>query len=118
MWVPLTDIPPATGGLIYLEDSDDVDTSELDRLRSVSDRPEDERPISHDLTWVAQELGRRWLWADYRAGDIAIHSPQVVHASLDTTTDAMRLSADLRFLAAGEAPDPRWQQPWAGDDGY
>jgi ectoine hydroxylase-related dioxygenase (phytanoyl-CoA dioxygenase family) len=118
MWIPLTDTPLATGGLIYLEDSDDVDVSELDRLRAVSDRPDDERPISHDLAWVAEQLGRRWRWADYRAGDVAIHSPRVVHASLDTTTDAMRLSADLRFLAAGEHPDPRWLQAWAGDDGY
>lgn len=118
MWIPLTDIPLATGGLIYLEDSDGVDPSELDRLRSVSDRLEDERPISHNLAWVAEELGRRWRWADYRAGDIAVHSPRVVHASLDTTTDAMRLSADLRFLADGEPPDPRWLRPWAGDDGY
>lgn len=118
MWIPLTDTPVATGGLIYLEASDDVDASELDRLQAVSDRPEDKRPISHDLGWVAEQLDRRWLWADYRAGDVAIHSPRVIHASLDTTTDAMRLSVDLRFLAEGEHPDPRWLQAWAGDDGY
>ncbi|MDQ6840391.1 MAG: phytanoyl-CoA dioxygenase family protein [Actinomycetota bacterium] len=118
MWIPLTDTPLATGGLIYLEDSNDVEVSDLDRLREVSDRPEDDRPISHDLSWVAEQLGRRWLWTDYRAGDVAIHSPRVIHASLDTTTDAMRLSADLRFLAVGEAPDPRWLDAWSGDDGY
>ncbi|MDQ6783590.1 MAG: phytanoyl-CoA dioxygenase family protein [Actinomycetota bacterium] len=118
MWIPLTDTPLATGGLIYLEDSEDLDPSELDRLSQVSDRPNDQRSISHNLAWVAEQLGRRWLWADFRAGDIALHSPRVVHASLDTSTDAMRLSADLRFLVVGEEADPRWLQAWAGDDGY
>jgi ectoine hydroxylase-related dioxygenase (phytanoyl-CoA dioxygenase family) len=118
MWIPLTDTPLATGGLVYLEDSNDLDTAELDGLRAVHDRPDDPRPISHDLAWVAEQTGRRWRWADFRAGDVAIHSPRVIHASLDTTTDAMRLSADLRFLAAGERPDHRWLQAWAGDDGY
>jgi hypothetical protein len=66
---------------------------------------------------VSEELDRRWLWTDYRAGDVAIHSPHVVHASLDTTTETMRMSADVRFLRRGEPADPRWQQPWAGDDG-
>jgi hypothetical protein len=40
-----------------------------------------------------------------------------VHASLDTTTDAMRLSADLRFLRRGQPADARWLVAWAGDDG-
>ena len=66
---------------------------------------------------MAGELGRRWLWADYQAGDVTIHSPHIVHASLDTTTDVMRLSADLRFLRRGEPADDRWLQAWAGDDG-
>lgn len=117
-WIPLTDTPLATGGLIYLEDSTELGSSRLGPLRQVSDRPGDARPISHDLGWVAEQLGRRWRWADFCAGDVAVHSPHVVHASLDTTTDAMRLSADVRFLAEGEAADPRWLQPWAGDDGY
>lgn len=118
MWIPLTDIPLATGGLLYLEDSDGLDGSTLDELRRVSDRPTDDRPVSHDLAWVAEQLGRRWRWTDFQAGDVVLHSPRVLHASLDTATDAMRLSADLRFLACGESPDPRWLAPWAGDDGY
>lgn len=118
VWIPVADAPLATGGLIYLEDSAAMESSRLDNLRAVSDRPGDTRPISHDLAWVAERLGRRWRWADFRAGDIAVHSPHVVHASLDTTTDAMRLSADIRFLAAGEPADPRWLEAWSGDDGY
>jgi hypothetical protein len=86
-------------------------------LRQVSDRPDDARAISHDLAWVTDRLRRRWLFADYQAGDITIHSPHVVHASLDTTTDVMRLSADIRFIRRGDAADARWLRAWAGDDG-
>jgi ectoine hydroxylase-related dioxygenase (phytanoyl-CoA dioxygenase family) len=117
IWIPIGDCALDTGGLVYLEGSHRVDPGGLDRLRVVTDRPGDRRPISHDLRWVSDELGRRWLWTDYRAGDVAIHSPHMIHASLDTTTDRMRVSADVRFQRVEEAMDVRWLQPWAGDDG-
>jgi ectoine hydroxylase-related dioxygenase (phytanoyl-CoA dioxygenase family) len=116
-WIPLGDCPRPTGGLVYLEGTHHMDRADFDFLRTVSDRPGDARAISHNLGWVADQLGRRWRWADYQAGDVTIHSPHIVHASLDTTTDVMRLSADLRFLHEGDEPDTRWLQPWAGDDG-
>jgi ectoine hydroxylase-related dioxygenase (phytanoyl-CoA dioxygenase family) len=116
-WIPLGDCPRPTGGLLYLEGTHGMDRADFDFLRTVSDRPGDTRAISHDLGWVAEQLGRRWRWADYQAGDVTIHSPHIVHASLDTTTDVMRVSADLRFLRQGDEPDTRWLQPWAGDDG-
>jgi ectoine hydroxylase-related dioxygenase (phytanoyl-CoA dioxygenase family) len=116
-WIPLGDCPVATGGLIYLEGSHRLSSEHLDALHTVTDRPDDDRPISHDLGWVSRQLGARWLWTDFRAGDLTLHSPQIVHASLDTSSDSMRLSADLRFLRHGEPADPRWLQPWAGDDG-
>ncbi len=117
LWMPLGDCPRPTGGLVYLEGSHRLARSSFDRLHTVTDRPDDGRAISHDLAWVAEELGRRWLWADYQAGDVTIHSPYIVHASLDTTTAATRLSADVRFLRQGERPDARWLRAWAGDDG-
>jgi ectoine hydroxylase-related dioxygenase (phytanoyl-CoA dioxygenase family) len=116
-WIPLGDCPRPTGGLVYLEGTHTMAPSSFDGLRTVTDRPSDGRAISHDLGWVADQLGRRWRWADYQAGDVTVHSPHIVHASLDTTTDAMRLSADLRFLREGEVADNRWLQAWAGDDG-
>ena len=117
MWVPLGDCPLPTGGLVYLESSHQMDPTDFEPLRNVTDRPSDTRPITHDLELVARKLGRRWLWADFAAGDVTVHSPHLVHASLDTVTDRMRLSADVRFVLQGETPDPRWLQPWAGDDG-
>lgn len=116
-WIPLGNCPLAIGGLIYLENSVDLTTHELARLRSVTDRTGDSRPISHDLLWMARQTGRRWLWTDYAAGDVAFHSPRIVHASLDNATEEMRLSTDLRFMREGEPVDARWTKAWSADDG-
>ncbi|MFI1254142.1 phytanoyl-CoA dioxygenase family protein [Streptomyces netropsis] len=117
MWIPVGDCPPATGGLVYLEGSHTLPPVAYAPLRATGDRPGDRRPISHDLTTTARALGRRWMWADYAAGDVMVHLPHIIHASLDTTTDAMRLSVDARFVRCGDTPDPRWLRAWSGDDG-
>lgn len=118
MWLPIGDCPVQSGGLAYLEGSHTIPKDKLDVLKAKrTDRPGDTRPISHDLGWTAQQLGGRWLYADYQAGDVAVHSPHLVHASLDTQTDTMRMSVDVRFLPTSVEPDPRWLTKWAGDDG-
>ncbi len=117
IWIPVGDCPLDTGGLIYLKDSHRMAPSDLAPARSHSDRPFDDRPISHDLEWTARSLKSRWLWADYSAGDICIHDPRIVHASLDTTTGSMRVSVDVRFALRGITTDRRWARPWSGDDG-
>jgi Phytanoyl-CoA dioxygenase (PhyH) len=115
-WIPVGDCPVLMGGLVYLEGDQALTEAQLALLRTVNDR-EDGRPISHDLRWTSEQLGHRWLWADYRAGDMTIHTPHIVHASTDTGTEAMRLSADLRFQRAGERTDQRWTRAWSADDG-
>ena len=117
-WIPLGDCPIDRGGLTYLEGSHRVGRAALDRLRHHTDRPEDRRPVSNDLALTAQALGGRWLWADFRAGDVALHSPHLVHASLDNHSRLMRLSVDVRFVPADAEADPRWAGDWAADDGY
>jgi ectoine hydroxylase-related dioxygenase (phytanoyl-CoA dioxygenase family) len=117
-WIPLGDCPLECGGLIYLEGSQRAPVAELDRLREHTDRPDDRRPISNDLSLTAQALGGRWLWTDYRAGDVILHSPYLVHASLDNLSDTMRLSADLRFRRRGTELDQRWTGDWSADDGF
>ena len=117
-WIPLGDCPLECGGLIYLEGSQRAPVTELDRLREHTDRPDDRRPISNDLSLTAQALGGRWLWTDYRAGDVVLHSPYLVHASLDNVSDTMRLSADLRFRRRDTELDQRWTADWSADDGF
>lgn len=120
LWVPLGDSPLVSGGLLYLEDSHkDCDLEATVRAEAPRDRTTDTRPLTHDLKWVAERTQRRWLWADYQAGDVVVHSPTIVHASTDPgETDHMRISMDLRFHRQGSPVDPRWSQDWAADDGY
>ncbi|MFF3644198.1 phytanoyl-CoA dioxygenase family protein [Streptomyces sp. NPDC002564] len=117
LWIPVGDCPPQTGALVYLEGSHRLAPEEYAPLRDVTDRPGDRRQICHDLALTARTLGRRWLCADFAAGDVMVHLPRTIHASLDTTTDAMRLSVDARFIRSDDTPDPRWLKPWSADDG-
>jgi Phytanoyl-CoA dioxygenase (PhyH) len=117
-WIPLGDCPIECGGLIYLEGSHRIERRELDPLRPFTDRPADHRPVSNDLGLTARTLGGRWLWTDYSAGDVVLHSPHTVHASLDVVSDVMRFSADVRFRSRDAAPDDRWDGDWSADDGF
>jgi hypothetical protein len=117
LWVPLGDCPIDAGGLIYLDGSHTDDVLENARVNAPKDRA-DTRPITHDLKWLSDFSGRRWLWTDYMAGDVVVHSPAIVHASIDGELDLMRVSTDVRFLRAGSPSDPRWDGDWSADDGY
>ena len=119
LWVPLGDCPLQSGGLVYLEDShQDEGIAERTRAIAPSDRPDDRRPMTHDLHWIAKHTARRWLVSDYAAGDVVIHSPLIVHASLDCHTEEMRLSTDVRYLRQGAKQDLRWRGDWSADDTY
>jgi ectoine hydroxylase-related dioxygenase (phytanoyl-CoA dioxygenase family) len=117
-WIPVGDCPIECGGLVYLSGSHRTGTAALDELREHTDRPHDRRPISNDLGLTAERLGGRWLWTDFRAGDVVLHSPLIVHASLDDHSDVMRLSVDVRFRRSETTPDTRWDEDWSADDGY
>ncbi len=114
-WIPLGDCPLERGGLTYLENShkhfEARDNAEGGQLRA--------EHISYDLPALANQLETRWLIADYQAGDMVIHSPYLLHASLNNTDSnhKMRLSTDIRYQPAVESIDPRWQNHWHEDDG-
>jgi ectoine hydroxylase-related dioxygenase (phytanoyl-CoA dioxygenase family) len=118
LWIPLGDCPAEAGGLVYLDRSHRDISDEIAGLDAPTNRPADKRPITHDLKWMSEVTNRRWLTADYRAGDVIAHTPSIVHASLDPSTDLMRVSTDIRFIRAGSDCDPRWQEHWSADDGY
>jgi ectoine hydroxylase-related dioxygenase (phytanoyl-CoA dioxygenase family) len=118
IWIPLGDCPIESGSVVYLSGSHRVDLRAAVRQHSpVTDRPDDPRPFSHDLAWTARVLGGRWLWTDFLAGDVTVHRADLLHASLDTTTEVMRLSTDLRFQRTGTPTDARWMTDWSADDG-
>ncbi|MGE3334378.1 MAG: phytanoyl-CoA dioxygenase family protein [Rhodospirillaceae bacterium] len=117
IWVPLGDCPIDAGALVYMDGSHEDAVLENARANAPNDRT-DMRPITHDLKWLSDFSGRRWLYADYAAGDVVVHSPAIVHASLDGERDLMRVSTDVRFQRAGSPSDPRWRDDWSADDGY
>lgn len=120
LWVPLGDCPVEAGALLYLDGShkDAGLAAGLREAEAPTDRAHDARPITHDLKWLSDRTGRRWLTTHFKAGDIVIHSPSIVHASTDTQMDMMRVSTDIRFQRKGAASDPRWHADWSADDGY
>lgn len=117
-WMPIGDCPIECGGLVYLAGSHRTSRPDLDALRMHTDRPGDPRPISNDLGRTAQVLGGQWLWTDFNAGDVVLHSPHMVHASLDDLSDVMRVSVDVRFKLRAAPPDERWLTDWSADDGF
>ena len=115
MRIPLGDCPMTRGGLVYLE------RSHLWVLRdeALDQLPRPAASITADLPGLADEHDARWLGADFRAGDVMIHSAHIVHAATDNADPdrIMRLSTDIRYQRAAEPIDWRWQEHWRDDDG-
>ncbi|AKU18764.1 phytanoyl-CoA dioxygenase family protein [Luteipulveratus mongoliensis] len=114
-WIPLGDCPLARGGLTYLEGSHHV----VRRHEASERRQHPAASITADLPALAEQHDARWLVADYEAGDVVVHSPHIVHASLDNTDPdgVMRLSTDIRYQRRDDPIDWRWGQDWHIDDG-
>lgn len=114
LWIPLGDVPLELGPLIYLEGS---------HLTSAADELSGNRraasSVTADLPALAEEHDTRWLATEFAAGDVMVHSPYIVHASLDNVDPSrhLRLSTDIRYQRAGDPIDWRWQRHWSLDDG-
>jgi hypothetical protein len=117
VWIPIGDCPLRSGGLIYLEGSQLIDIAALRGLLT-NDRVHDQRPLTHELRQLAEVTGRRWLWADFEASDLVVHSPFIVHASVNSEIDLMRLSTDIRYAPLDVPIDPRWAYDWSASDGF
>jgi hypothetical protein len=114
-WIPLGDCPIERGPLIYLEGSHH-------RVRAREAAGTTRRPaasITADLPSLAEEYDARWLVTDFAAGDLMVHDAHLIHASLDNHDPhgVIRLSTDIRFQAAAEPIDGRWQNHWHDQDG-
>jgi ectoine hydroxylase-related dioxygenase (phytanoyl-CoA dioxygenase family) len=123
-WMPLMDVPLTLGPLMILEGShrDNVFTRsylrmDADRLglfegvRIKHGRPVRGGRYSRRPDRTREELGTRWLSADYETGDVVIFSTRGLHATLDNRTGGFRASLDVRFQPASEPMDPRFRGP-------
>ncbi|KAL3965311.1 hypothetical protein ACCO45_002315 [Purpureocillium lilacinum] len=137
----LGDISQTGGGLMYLSDSTSLGRSiEDDFTRRAAQLTPEERISAFNvnmekygqLSHNAAEFGeahrddgspggkpRRWLVADYEAGDVVFHDPYMIHTSTRNEDAArrIRLSTDLRFYREGSDLDARWMKFWTPGDG-
>lgn len=127
-WTPLGDVDYEMGGLMVLEGShcqqslrDGYLTRDVDEYcENVPGEEEHARRnptqfgwrwdgrISDDPVELREQLGGRWLTAEYRAGDLLTFSAYTIHASLDNRSDRIRLSSDSRYQLASDPVDERW----------
>jgi hypothetical protein len=117
-WTPFGDIPLEMGGLMILEKSHlherlnenygkkDVDTfcANRDNGHAIGNGGS----LSRNPVKLRQNLGGRWLSADFRAGDLLTFTIKTVHCGLDNRSDQYRLSSDTRYQLASEPADERW----------
>lgn len=120
-WIVLSDVPRASGALMLLERSHqieslrdkywnlDVDRDRLrTRIRLKHWKLVREGKYSNNARGVQREFGRRWLTTDYRAGDVIVFSMFMMHGTLDNQSDHARVSIDVRWQLAAEPVDLRW----------
>ena len=136
-WTPLGDIPLGMGGLMILEGShlrkeilDDYARTDVDAYCDEGEaaaivaraRAEDRQLTAEEhrgIRWdsrghfadalgLRQQLGGRWLTAEFRMGDLLVFSMFTMHASTDNHTRRIRLSSDTRYQLASEPVDERW----------
>jgi len=134
VWTPLGDVDFAAGGLMVLEGSQrhqrlretygqhDVDSfcenkPERDGWRTALTDGLAEQvgwrmggSLDNDLNRIRTKLGiiGKWRTAEFAAGDILLFSVYTIHASIDNTSNRVRLSTDSRYQPAGTTLDERW----------
>ena len=124
MWTAWCDVPVHVGGLAILHGSHrDHESLRSYRRLDVDTYCENlgESPVaSHgaggslpcdDANELRERLAGRWLFTDYRAGDVIVFGMGTVHASLDNASLQLRLSTDTRYQLASEPVDERWVGP-------
>jgi len=142
-WIPFGDCPAESGGLMYLENSTDVGKAiETDFTKRAAHFTPEERingfnqnmardgQLSHNVVELDAEINRtygkpdekrrRWLAADFTAGDVVFHNPYMIHGAVknEDRLGRIRLGSDLRFYPEGGNIDERWMRDvWRPGDG-
>ena len=109
-WIPLGPTGTQYGQLIYLNDSHKKE-------EIIDNFVTEEKIVSKDLDKLSKYLNLQWVRPILEVGDIIFHSLEIVHSSFDSFSNIPRLSIDLRYTSNIDDHDPRWSNPWRGDDG-
>ncbi|KAJ5599365.1 hypothetical protein N7450_000432 [Penicillium hetheringtonii] len=133
-WVPMGDIKLNGGGLIYLENGDqvgiDLEEAFFKKAKEAGLSDEEAKSafnsnmmatglLSEFPAEFARENGRRWLVSEYEAGDVVLHKPHMIHASTINydPDNVIRLATDLRFCDSSKPYDKRWMNHYTFNDG-
>ncbi|KAF2484742.1 hypothetical protein BDY17DRAFT_134811 [Neohortaea acidophila] len=141
-WVPIGDCTAEGGGLMYLENSQDIGRNvEADFVKRAEHFTPEERinafnanmardgQLAHNVDdfrrdYLAGQFGRnggkrRWLAGNFEAGDVVFHNEYLIHGAVKNQDPEgrIRLSTDLRFYEEGSSLDERWMKVWKRDDG-
>jgi phytanoyl-CoA hydroxylase len=92
--------------------------SEEERISAFNRNMMEAGMLGSDCGEFAEKHGRKWLMADYEAGDVVVHDPFMVHASAvnEDYEGRIRLATDLRFVEMGEPFDERWMKVYEVSD--
>jgi hypothetical protein len=124
-WLPLGDAPLHVGGLMILEGSHrkhdllrpylqrDVDTycrngRHAAKIEAGEQSWEWDGSLSNNPATLREKLGGRWLTTDFEAGDLLTFTMYTVHASVDNSSDRIRISSDSRYQPTSLPADERW----------
>ena len=125
-WIPYVDIPLDVGGLILLEKSHLQASRIATYLRKDVDgycenRPAEVKAVAEEGKWsfpgwlskypdtLPEKFQSRWLTVpEWRAGDFITFRMDMIHGSLDNTSNRLRLSTDTRYQPASHPVDERW----------
>lgn len=114
-WIPFEDAATLELGALALLRGSHAAAS-LARVRATYGRFDTEaEPGFAGSGWLTNdpaELARggdvEWVSGDFAAGDVILFGLQTAHCSTANTTDAVRVSCDVRWQRAGEPADDRY----------
>ncbi len=120
-WIPLGNVPRNQGALMILERSHQIEKLRHGYCSMDVDANNNARKLRF-RHWgffrggqytkkpdaAQREFKRRWLSADFHAGDIILFSTFLLHGTLDNQTPNIRLSVDARYQLAADPADERW----------
>lgn len=133
-WVPMGDCTARGGGLMYLEDSNQLgreleqefkdnakNLGDKERVNAFNKHMADDGNLSHDAEGFRQTQAKgklKWLVGDFEAGDVVFHTPHMIHSSAANEDEKGRIrqGSDLRFYEAGAEVDRRWCNHWKNGD--
>lgn len=125
-WIPYVDVSLEVGGLVILEKSHKQSERIADYLSKDVDSfcendPKQVEEVAKDGKWsfpgwlskrpdtLPKKFGSRWLTAqEWKVGDFITFKINLIHGSLDNSSERVRFSTDTRFQPASQPADERW----------